>query len=61
MNKEDVKLILVIAILTLLLFGLPILLAIQPYFEARAFNKFTSGPKATYWDALWSDLRVTPK
>ena len=34
---------------------------LQPYFEARAFNKFTTGPKATYWDAVWSDLRVTPK
>ena len=33
----------------------------QPYFEASAFNKFTSGPKATYWDALWTELRVTPR
>lgn len=52
------------------LFGFVVLCAIivailspvlQPYFEARAFNKFTTGPKATYWDAVWSDLRVTPK
>lgn len=35
--------------------------ASQPYFEARAFNKFTKGPKATYWDAAWTELRVTPQ
>lgn len=31
----------------------------QPYFEARAFNKF-SKTKATYWDALVTELRVIP-
>jgi len=33
----------------------------QPYFEARAYNKFRDDTqvKATYWDALWSDLRIT--
>ena len=31
----------------------------QPYFEARSFNKF-SKVKATYFDALISDLRITP-
>ena len=30
---------------------------IQPYFEAQSFNKLTGGD-ATYWDALWSELRV---
>ena len=29
----------------------------QPYFEAQSFNKLTGG-NATYWDALWSNLRV---
>ena len=33
----------------------------QPAFEARTFNKFRpeGAPKATYWDALWTNLRVT--
>ena len=26
--------------------------------EAAAFNRFTTGPKATVWDALWLELRV---
>jgi hypothetical protein len=29
----------------------------QPYFEARTFNRCTGG-SATYWDAVWADLRV---
>lgn len=34
---------------------------IQPYFEAKAFNKFrkSGDVEATYMDALVSDLRVT--
>ena len=32
---------------------------IQPYFEMQTFNKFTKGPKATYWDATFANLRVT--
>ena len=37
------------------------LLLSQPYFEAKAYNKFRDDTqvKATYWDALWSDLRIT--
>jgi prepilin-type N-terminal cleavage/methylation domain-containing protein len=32
---------------------------IKPYFEMRTFNKFNeSGEKATYFDALFSELRV---
>jgi len=38
-----------------------VIMAMQPYFEARAFNKFTEGPKATYWDAVWTSLRVTAR
>ena len=30
---------------------------VQPYFEMRAFNKF-SDKKATYMDALFSQLRI---
>ncbi len=26
--------------------------------EAATFNRFTTGPKATTWDALWVELRV---
>jgi len=29
----------------------------SPYFEAKAFNRFSSR-KATYWDALVADLRI---
>jgi hypothetical protein len=39
-------------VLAFMAFGL-----IQPYFEARAFNRLTGGT-ATYWDAVWVDLRV---
>lgn len=30
---------------------------IQPYFEAKSFNRLTGG-NATYADAFWSELRV---
>ena len=26
--------------------------------EAAAFNRVTTGPKVTTWDAVWLDLRV---
>jgi hypothetical protein len=26
--------------------------------EAAAFNRLTTGPKVTTWDAVWLDLRV---
>jgi ABC-type phosphate/phosphonate transport system permease subunit len=26
--------------------------------EAAAFNRFTTGPRATTWDAVWLELRV---
>lgn len=44
----------VVGLLAVLFLGL-----LQPYFEMRAFNKF-SQTKATYWDALMSDLRIIP-
>ena len=33
---------------------------VQPYFEARTFNKF-SATKATWLDAFVSELRVMPQ
>jgi hypothetical protein len=30
----------------------------QAHQEAAAFNRFTTGPKATAWDAIWVELRV---
>jgi len=30
----------------------------QAHQEAAAFNRFTAGPKATAWDAVWVELRV---
>lgn len=46
----------VVAVLVIISIGL-----IQPYFEAKAFNKFreVDEVQATYFDALVSDLRVT--
>ena len=35
-------------------------LFVQPYFEMRAFNKFND-QKATYIDALFSNLRINTK
>jgi carbon starvation protein CstA len=37
------------------------IIVLQPYFESRAYNKFTTGQKATYWDAVWTELRVMSK
>ena len=50
-----------IAIVIILCIAISVGIAVmQPYFEARAFNKF-SETKATYWDAVWTRLRVTSK
>ena len=35
------------------------LLLIQPYMEARTYNKFSDGPKATVVDAIFGQLRIT--
>jgi hypothetical protein len=65
MNEKDLGTFFHLVFVVFLIIGLPmlliLLLILQPYFEARAFNKFTQGAKATYWDAVWTDLRVTPK
>lgn len=34
------------------------ILWLQASQEAAAFNRFTTGPRATTWDALWVELRV---
>jgi hypothetical protein len=31
--------------------------AVPPYFEAQSYNRLT-GSNATYWDAVWVELRV---
>ncbi len=31
---------------------------LQASSEAAAFNRLTTGPKVTTWDAVWLDLRV---
>jgi len=40
-----------------LIVGILLIIFIQPYFEMRAFNRF-SEQKATYWDALFVELRI---
>jgi hypothetical protein len=50
-----------VAYTLLTIFGVILLVwvFVLPYFEARTFNKF-SKTKATYFDAVVSDLRVIP-
>ncbi len=43
----------------LMIIGFIVFLIIQPYFEMQTFNKF-SGTKVTYFDAVFSKLRVMP-
>lgn len=31
---------------------------VQPYFEMQAFNNHTNGKKATYFEAMFADLRI---
>jgi len=33
----------------------------KTYYAMRAFNRLTDGPKATFVDALCSDLRITTR
>jgi hypothetical protein len=44
-------------LILLLLIGAPIMW-LQASQKAASFNRFTTGPKATAWDALWVQLRV---
>jgi hypothetical protein len=47
------EIIVIMTIVSIICFPL-----VKSYFEMRTFNKFTNGPKATYTDALFSQLRV---
>ena len=55
-KEARIWILIVVAILVLLF--VPFVL--QPYFEAKTFNKFKKPEQqeATYWDALFSNLRV---
>ena len=46
-------------LIAICIIGFIFALTIPPYFEMRTFNKF-SDKKATYIDALFSELRVIP-
>ena len=59
--KEWAKMIVFLILLVCAVAAIFAAVFLQPYFEAQAFNKFTTGPKATYWDAMWSSLRVQAK
>lgn len=49
------------AVIGLLIAGIVVvvgcLFLIQPFFEARAYNRIT-GAHVSTWDAVWLDLRV---
>lgn len=56
MEKEDLFCILLVLLIALTLGGATTwIFAIN---EADAFNRLTTGPKVTTWDAVWLDLRV---
>ena len=48
-------------VLVVLILGVGVSALIQPALEARTFNKFNDGPDATYWDAMFAELRVEGK
>jgi hypothetical protein len=61
MKSDDMKMLAaLVGIVTVSVLAI-VIMVMQPYWEARAFNKFTEGPKATYWDAVWTSLRVTAR
>ena len=51
----------IITALVVLILSAGISILIQPALEARTFNKFNDGPDATYWDAVFAELRVDGK
>ena len=52
-----------ILVYVLVLLGALIMFFAQPYFEAKAYNKHRAPdqPEATYWDAMFSELRVNTR
>jgi len=59
MEEEKINKLIGIGLITLLTIAIFIAI-LQPHYEAKAFNKFKSEslPQATYWDALFSKLRI---
>jgi len=47
-----------VAPLLIILAGAGAFVWLQATHEAAAFNRLTTGPKVTTWDAVWLDLRV---
>jgi len=58
-KKEDVGIALFLAGVALFVLVLLSTVFLPSYFEMRTFNKF-SDQKATYIDAMFSELRVMP-
>lgn len=56
-NERLFRLFVIVLVLTVVVGSV----SIPPYMEMRTFNKFSTGTKATYWDAVFSDLRIMPK
>lgn len=54
--REDLIISIGSVLCVLLVFGGAFYL--QATNEAAAFNRLTTGPKVTVWDAVWLDLRV---
>jgi hypothetical protein len=59
LNMDKVEKIMLAGFIGFVIIAL-IYCCLQPYFEAKTFNKF-SDTKATYWDAVFAELRVMPK
>ena len=58
-EEKIIRAALVVFMVFMLSAGISML--IQPALEARTFNKFNDGPNATYWDAVFAELRVDGK
>ncbi len=54
---KEAALVVVGGLLVAALVAAPVIY-VQASNEAAAFNRLTTGPKVTTWDAVWLDLRV---
>jgi hypothetical protein len=54
--NEDISAGLIVVLLVILIVGGGTWISASN--EAAAFNRFTDGPVATTWDAVWLELRV---